>query len=411
MIPATNNSGLSLNVLGSSTADVPAAEDVTAHSPSDAFAKWLKGNAPDEPAALPTGVFNQLPGTSTQGPFGSNELSASATEWDLSEVDSSSVGGWPPLGLAALFADTAVVSDAPAQALSAHSMNPLSAKINAQAIAAGASLTGNRVSAATLSVAESPLTALSQIGTALSQGEGDQQSADPNALLARSSVNNGQSNSANANGSAAPALAVAEISVKSVTMKTEALATDLKGQPLEVHSKGPELALDRSNDTFQPLVQLTRAESVSRGLETASILDKPLAMNNPKFASEMGQRIDFMAGKGISNAQIRINPEGMGPIEISLSVDGDKVRADFTAQQSETRQQLEQQLPRLRDALNQQGLNLSQANVGDQSKSRADAQKTANDAEITGDDSAAAAAKVTGNTAVSRRIGLLDEYV
>jgi flagellar hook-length control protein FliK len=63
-------------------------------------------------------------------------------------------------------------------------------------------------------------------------------------------------------------------------------------------------------------------------------------------------------------ATLRISPDGLGPVEIRLKLDGDRVELGFTATQQDTRQALQDALPKLREMLAQQGLQLGQADVG-----------------------------------------------
>ena len=68
----------------------------------------------------------------------------------------------------------------------------------------------------------------------------------------------------------------------------------------------------------------------------------------------------------MQNAQINITPAHLGPIQISLSLNGEQMTAHFVSANQEVRQALEDALPRLREMLAGAGINLGQANVGSQ---------------------------------------------
>ena len=82
------------------------------------------------------------------------------------------------------------------------------------------------------------------------------------------------------------------------------------------------------------------------------------------YDEPFGQHVAWLAGQRIGQAEIRVVPEHLGIIDIRLQMDGNNVRAEFHSSQPEVRQALEASLPRLRDMLGQQGLQLSHAGVG-----------------------------------------------
>src|SRR5690606_25495557 len=82
------------------------------------------------------------------------------------------------------------------------------------------------------------------------------------------------------------------------------------------------------------------------------------------FDDGFGARIAWMAGQRLGHAEIRLNPEHVGPIDVRLKLDGDQVRAEFNSANAEVRQAIEASLPRLREMLGQQGLQLGHAAAG-----------------------------------------------
>lgn len=94
-------------------------------------------------------------------------------------------------------------------------------------------------------------------------------------------------------------------------------------------------------------------------------LQQPVA--DPQFGAELGQRLLWMNDKGIGRAELRLNPPELGPVEVRIAVTNDDARVAFHVQHGATRDALEQALPRLREMFASQGLNLSDANVSEQS--------------------------------------------
>ncbi|RBH04943.1 flagellar hook-length control protein FliK, partial [Xanthomonas oryzae pv. oryzae] len=89
-------------------------------------------------------------------------------------------------------------------------------------------------------------------------------------------------------------------------------------------------------------------------------------LGSDNFDDAIGARMSWLADQKIGHAHIKVTPNEMGPVEVRLHLDGDKVNASFTAANADTRQALEQSLPRLREMLGQNGFQLGQADVGQQ---------------------------------------------
>lgn len=93
------------------------------------------------------------------------------------------------------------------------------------------------------------------------------------------------------------------------------------------------------------------------------------------FAPEMAARLSVLAADGVQEAQLHLNPAEMGPVAVSIVVDGQQAQISFHAEQSDTRQVLEQSLPDLAAALRESGLTLSGGGVFQQAQDQAQAQQ------------------------------------
>jgi len=97
----------------------------------------------------------------------------------------------------------------------------------------------------------------------------------------------------------------------------------------------------------------------------------PAQAGQEQFARGLGERLLLMADGGLQSARIKISPENLGPLDIRIQVQDDATQVWFNANQSQTREILEQAMPRLRELLADQGMRLTDANVsgGDNSAS------------------------------------------
>jgi len=82
--------------------------------------------------------------------------------------------------------------------------------------------------------------------------------------------------------------------------------------------------------------------------------------------AEVAGRLSLMLRNGASEANLQLNPPELGRMEVKIATDGDQARVLFSVQGAETRDLIEQALPRLRDLLEQGGLSLSSFDVADQ---------------------------------------------
>lgn len=87
----------------------------------------------------------------------------------------------------------------------------------------------------------------------------------------------------------------------------------------------------------------------------------------PQFAQETAQHVAWLVGQGIQKADIQLNPGKLGPIHVEIATHHDRVDVTFAVQHPQTVNALQQTLPQLQHMLAQQGLNLGQASVGQQS--------------------------------------------
>lgn len=99
-------------------------------------------------------------------------------------------------------------------------------------------------------------------------------------------------------------------------------------------------------------------------------MTKPLT--HPEWNQDLGERIVWMNNKGISSAEIKMNPQNMGPISVRIDMNQDQATIAFTAQNSMVRDALEASIPKLREMLNSQQVNLAEVNVSQQSSTSAD---------------------------------------
>jgi len=94
-----------------------------------------------------------------------------------------------------------------------------------------------------------------------------------------------------------------------------------------------------------------------------------LPVSHQKWGQAMGQRVVYMANQQMQQAQITLNPEKLGPVQVRLHVDRDQqVHVMMTAQHGVTREAMDAAIPRLREMFEQAGMNLGSVDVNDQNQ-------------------------------------------
>lgn len=87
------------------------------------------------------------------------------------------------------------------------------------------------------------------------------------------------------------------------------------------------------------------------------------------WSAEVGNQVVWMLGRNESKAELVLTPPSLGKLGVSIQVNGEQTTAHFVAASQAAREALEQAMPRLREVLQQAGIQLGQTNVstsGDQ---------------------------------------------
>jgi flagellar hook-length control protein FliK len=90
-------------------------------------------------------------------------------------------------------------------------------------------------------------------------------------------------------------------------------------------------------------------------------------VQDPRWADAIAHRLVMMARDGESVASLKLVPVDLGPLDIKISVKDGEANVHFGAAHQETRAMLEASMPRLRELLSAQGLQLANASVSHQS--------------------------------------------
>lgn len=125
------------------------------------------------------------------------------------------------------------------------------------------------------------------------------------------------------------------------------------------------------------------------------------------------EHVTWMSREGVHEARLQLEPAHLGRVDIRLDVEGSEARLHLGSQQASVREALEAVLPRLRDALAEQGMNLTDASVADPGRddSSGDAGRRESPGEAAANtDEAGATEHEAAGAHSARSAGLLDAY-
>src|SRR5450830_1734658 len=86
-------------------------------------------------------------------------------------------------------------------------------------------------------------------------------------------------------------------------------------------------------------------------------------VGSPGWDEAVGQKVAWMATGGLQSASMTLNPPDLGPLQVVLHVHNDQADATFITAQPEVKQALEAAMPKLREMMDQAGIQLGQATV------------------------------------------------
>ncbi len=121
-------------------------------------------------------------------------------------------------------------------------------------------------------------------------------------------------------------------------------------------------------------MELGGAKTPLANVQSQAQLKLDVPVQSPQWGEQIAKRISIMSTQDVQTARIQLDPPEMGALEVKIKMQNDHITVAFTSGNQQVRDALEAQSPRLREMLEQQGVNLTDVNVSDQSKQQAGGQ-------------------------------------
>ncbi|NKF50141.1 hypothetical protein G3R49_06095 [Shewanella sp. WXL01] len=145
---------------------------------------------------------------------------------------------------------------------------------------------------------------------------------------------------------------------------SNAAAMDFAGIELDIADSVVTKAV-QNQSSFTP-IHKSDVPQFQLSLRTASDTNVQMQEMIQRFAPVMKQQLVAMVSNGVQQAEIRLDPPELGSMMVKVQVQGDQTQVQFQAAQQQTRDVLEQAMPRLREMLAQEGMQLTDGNVSEQ---------------------------------------------
>ena len=121
------------------------------------------------------------------------------------------------------------------------------------------------------------------------------------------------------------------------------------------------------------------AEGTKLAQANQAAVDKAINIFKPEGQQQLAEKVRWMINGRNPAAEIRLDPPELGAMQIRLSMAADTASVSFIVQSLAAKEALDQAAPRLREMLQQQGVELGQSSVEQQSSGQTEQQFTQQD--------------------------------
>lgn len=147
-------------------------------------------------------------------------------------------------------------------------------------------------------------------------------------------------------------------------------------QALSNMVKQDDQAAIKASDNAVNATPIATASSLPAPVTASATTSTPSTpMLNSQLGSDewqqaLSQQIVMFSRNGQQNAELRLHPEDLGAIQISLKLDNDQAQINLVSSHSHVRAALEAAIPQLRNALAESGINLGESQVSSDSSAQ-----------------------------------------
>ncbi|CNE35306.1 flagellar hook-length control protein FliK [Yersinia nurmii] len=151
--------------------------------------------------------------------------------------------------------------------------------------------------------------------------------------------------------------------------KTAALSALIA--PTEAINSGDKALLTSAITPSLPPVSSPIMTAPTGGLASAPVAGHLTAqLGSQEWQQALGQQVLMFSRNGQQNAELRLHPQELGALQISLKIEDNQAQLHFASAHGQVRAALEAALPGLRHALAESGIQLGQSSVSSEGSSQ-----------------------------------------
>ncbi|NEV60496.1 hypothetical protein G3446_01085 [Thiorhodococcus minor] len=123
-------------------------------------------------------------------------------------------------------------------------------------------------------------------------------------------------------------------------------------------------SMDETAEDAAGLVTGLKGGDASAGLQRAQVFDLSKLLQ-PGGEGRLAEQVKWTMQAGLESAELKLHPPSLGTLDVRVTMEGDKASVQFVSPHPVVREVLEAALPRLREALAQDGVALVDVSVSE----------------------------------------------
>tara|TARA_R110002167_G_scaffold328713_1_gene535159 strand:+ start:17560 stop:19629 length:2070 start_codon:yes stop_codon:yes gene_type:complete len=158
-----------------------------------------------------------------------------------------------------------------------------------------------------------------------------------------------------------------EVSAKVLSKTTADFS--INGSFIDSTGRATQADYDRVDQQSAEIFNLTGSADVSQTQKTNPQLhNETIAIFRKDFADAVKDKVMLMISQKLQQFDITLDPPELGNMQVRVNLQGEQATVNFVVQNQQAKEALEQNMQKLRDSLAEQGVDVGEANVEQQSE-------------------------------------------
>jgi flagellar hook-length control protein FliK len=215
-----------------------------------------------------------------------------------------------------------------------------------------------------------------------------------------------------------PAAAKSTLDALTATAASSGQADDVASFKSAADAANAALAATQAAANAASTTSAVQSTGNASAAEVANALTPQVGTTD--WEDALSQKVVFLSNAHSQSAELTLNPKDLGPLQVVLQVADNHAHALFVSQHQSVREAVEAALPKLREAMESNGIGLGSASVSDGFARQNGGQQNGDSGRSSGKSGgnggsfagggASDSADTVANVAVRRKVGLVDTF-